>query len=250
LHQVSLTNVAQELRAEAEYVRTMDLGLDIASAGMLAEQVQEDQISNDLANASTPGYKASSSVQQSFGSMLLHNTANGQAIGSIDTGVELSKGKTNLTQGPMQTTGQPLDFAIQGAGFFAVRTASGTQYTRNGQFSVSAGGLLVDQYGNDVLSQSGSPIKVGAAGTVPTTALGVFNVNNPSQLGNNNFSGAASGRATGHVASGELEGSGIDAIQTMVQMESALNAYTAGQQTIGTIGQTMQESASSVAQVP
>jgi flagellar basal-body rod protein FlgG len=229
----------------------MDVGLNIASAGMLAEQVQEDQISNDLANASTPGYKASSSVQQSFGSLLLQNTANGQAIGSIDTGVAVSKGQTNLSQGPMQQTGRPLDFAVQGSGFFAVRTANGVQYTRNGQFSVSAKGQLIDQYGDDVLAQTGSPIQVGAAGTVPTSALGVFNVNKPSQLGNNNFSGsAAGGRATGQVYSGQLEGSGIDPIQAMVQMESALNAYTAGQQTIGTISQTMQESAQSVAQVP
>ncbi len=229
----------------------MDVGLNIASAGMLAEQVQEDQISNDLANASTPGFKASSSVQQSFGSLLLQNTANGQAIGSIDTGVDVSKGQTNLSQGPMQQTGRPLDFAVQGSGFFAVRTANGVQYTRNGQFSVSDKGQLIDQYGDDVLSQTGSPIQVGAAGTVPTSALGVFNVNKPSQLGNNNFSGAASGgRATGQVYSGQLEGSGIDPIQEMVQMESALNAYTAGQQTIGTISQTMQESAQSVAQVP
>lgn len=229
----------------------MDLGLNIASAGMLAEQVQEDQISNDLANASTPGYKASSSVQQSFGSLLLQNTANGQTIGSIATGVEVSKGKTNLTQGPIQDTGRSLDFAITGTGFFAVRTTAGVEYTRNGQFSTNNKGLLVDQYGNDVLSQNGSPIKVGAAGTVPVSALGLFNVSNPSQLGNNNFSGKASGgRASGQVASGELEGSGIDPIQAMVQMESALNAYTAGQQTIGTISQTMQESASTVAQVP
>jgi flagellar basal-body rod protein FlgF len=229
----------------------MDLGLNIASAGMLAEQVQEDQISNDLANASTPGYKASSSTQQSFGSLLMQNTATGQTIGSVDTGVELSKGQTDMTQGPMETTGRPLDFAVTGTGFFAVRTAQGVQYTRNGQFSASNKGLLVDQYGNDVLSQSGSPIKVGAAGTVPTSALGLFNVSNPSQLGNNNFSGKVSGgRASGQVSSGELEGSGIDPIQAMVQMESALNAYTAGQQTIGTISQTMQESASTVAQVP
>jgi flagellar basal-body rod protein FlgG len=229
----------------------MDLGLNIASAGMLAEQVQEDQISNDLANASTPGYKASSSVQQSFGSMLLENTGTGQSIGSVDTGVEISKGQTNLSQGPMQTTGRALDFAVSGSGFFAVRTANGVQYTRNGQFSVSNRGLLVDQYGDDVLSQNGAPIKAGAAGTVPTSALGLFNVSNPSQLGNNNFSGKASGgRASGQIYSGELEGSGIDPIQAMVQMESALNAYTAGQQTIGTISQTMQESASTVAQVP
>ena len=229
----------------------MDLGLNIASAGMLAEQVQEDQISNDLANASTPGYKAASSQQQSFGSLLLQNTATGQTVGSIDTGVDVNKAQANLSQGPMETTGRSLDFAISGTGFFAVKTPNGTQYTRNGQFSVSSKGLLVDQYGNDVLSQNGGPIKVGAAGTVPTSALGLFNVTNPSQLGNNNFSGrAAGGRATGSISSGELEGSGIDPIQTMVRIESSLNAYTAGQQTIGQISQTMQESAQSVAQVP
>ena len=228
----------------------MDLGLNIASAGMLAEQLQEDQIANDLANASTPGYKAASSEQQSFGALLLANTSTGQSIGSIDTGVEVTQAKPNLSQGPMETTGRPLDFAIAGSGFFAVKTANGIQYTRNGQFSVDKNGLLVDQYGDQVLSQTKAPIPVGAAGTVPTTALGLFNVANPSQLGNNNFSGKVSGRARGTVSSGELEGSGIDPIQAMVQMESALNAYTAGQQTIGTISQTMQESAQSVAQVP
>ena len=228
----------------------MDLGLNIASAGMLAEQVQEDQLSNDLANASTPGYKASSSVQQSFGDMLLYNTSNGQYVGSIDTGVEVKKGATDLAQGPLSPTGDPLDFAISGSGFFAVKTASGVQYTRNGQFSKDNQGLLVDQFGDDVLSQNGSPIKVGADDTVPSTALGVFALKNPSQLGNNNFSGAVTGRGTGEVQSGQLEGSGIDPIQAMVQMESALDAYTAGQQTIGTIGQTMQESASSVGSIP
>lgn len=228
----------------------MDLGLNIASAGMLAEQVQEDQLSNDLANASTPGYKAASSVQQSFGDMLLYNTSNGQYVGKIDTGVELKKGVTDMAQGPLSATGDPLDFAISGSGFFAVKTASGVEYTRNGQFSKNNQGVLVDQYGDDVLSQNGSPIKVGADDTVPSTALGVFALKNPSQLGNNNFSGTVTGRGTGQVESGELEGSGIDPIQAMVQMESALDAYTAGQQTIGTIGQTMQESASSVGSIP
>lgn len=228
----------------------MDLGLNIASAGMLAEQVQEDQLSTDLANASTPGYKPESSVQQSFGDLLLYNTANGQAVGPIATGVAVSKGVTDLVQGPLQPTGQPLDFAISGPGFFAVRTPNGTQYTRNGQFSANSQGLLVNQFGDEVLSRNGGPIRVGASGTVPPSALGVFNVNNPSQLGNNNFSGTAAGLATGNVEQGQLEGSGIDPIQAMVKMEAALNAYTAGQQTIGTISQTMQESAVSVAQVP
>ena len=229
----------------------MDLGLNIASAGMLAEQVREDQISNDLANASTPGFKPSSSVQRSFDQLLLRNTTSGQAIGSIDLGVEVGKGQTDLAQGPLQPTGRPLDFAVAGSGFFAVRTANGIQYTRNGQFSVSNQGTLIDQYGDEVLSQSGGPIRVGATGTLPPTAIGLFVVNNPSQLGNNNFSGtAATGRAGGQVYSGQLEGSGIDSIQEMVDMESALNAYTAGQTAIGTISQTMQESAANVAHVP
>jgi flagellar basal-body rod protein FlgF len=228
----------------------MDLGLNIASAGMLAEQVQEDQLSNDLANASTPGYKPESSEQQSFGSLLLYNTSNGQAIGSVATGIDVRKGLTDLAQGPLEPTGQPLDFAISGPGFFAVQTPNGVQYTRNGQFSRNNQGILVNQFGDEVLSPTGGPIRVGANGTVPGSALGVFNVTNPSQLGNNNFSGTAAGLASGVVEQGQLEGSGINPIQAMVNMEAALNAYTAGQQTIGQISQTMQESASTVAQIP
>jgi flagellar basal-body rod protein FlgG len=218
---------------------------------MLAEQVQEDQISNDLANASTPGYKASSSTQNSFDSLLLHNTATGQQVGSIYLGVQVDKATTNLSQQPLETTGNPLDFAVDGNGFFAVRTPAGVQYTRNGQFSVSNRGLLVDQTGDEVLSQSGAPIKVGSSDSVPTSAIGLFDVSNPSPLGNNNFSGtAAAGRASGTIQSGELETSGINPIQEMVAMEASLNAFTAGQQTISTISQTLHESAANVAQVP
>ena len=164
--------------------------------------------------------------------------------------MDVKKGATDLAQGPLDPTGDPLDFAITGSGFFAVKTANGVQYTRNGQFSKNDQGVLVDQFGDNVLSQNGSPIQVGGSGTVPGTALGVFALKNPSQLGNNNFSGTATGRGTGEVESGQLEGSGVDPIQAMVQMESALDAYTAGQQTIGTIGQTMQESASQVGSIP
>jgi flagellar basal-body rod protein FlgG len=220
--------------------------LNIAASGMVAEQVQEDQLSNDLANAQTPGYKPASTVQTDFGALLLANTASGATVGSIDSGVEAAKGPTDLTQGTLEATGRPLDFAIAGSGFFAVRTAGGVQYTRNGEFSVSAQGRLVDQNGDDVLAQSGAPIKVGASGTVPASAVGVFAVANPSQLGNNTFSGTASGRAAGSVHSGELESSAVDETATYTQMESDLDAYTAGQQSISVIGQTLAESASSV----
>ena len=57
--------------APVDHLRTMDPGLYIAASGMLAEQVRQSQLSNDLANASTPGYKLDMAEQQSFGSLLL-----------------------------------------------------------------------------------------------------------------------------------------------------------------------------------
>jgi flagellar basal-body rod protein FlgF len=224
----------------------MDPGLYIAASGMLAEQVQQGQLSNDLANASTPGYKTQASEQQSFGAMLLANTATGQPIGTIDTRVTAGKTVTDTTPMPLQSTGQPLDFGIAGDGYFAVKTAQGVRYTRDGQFASNAAGQLVDQNGDQVLGQNGQPIKVSAQGTLSASALGVFTVNNVTQQGNTLYSGAASGKASGVVHGGELEESGVDAIQTMTDMIASLRAYQAGQSAIQSIDRTMQEDASSV----
>jgi flagellar basal-body rod protein FlgG len=224
----------------------MDVGLYLSAQGMLAEQARQDQLATDLSNASTPGYKPEAVVQQSFGAMLLANGQNGQAVGTIQSGVKIGKSVVDMAPAPINATGNPLDFAIAGNGFFAVKTPQGTQYTRNGQFSANAQGLLVDQFGDEVLSPSGSPIPVGAKGTVPASALGLFNLNNPTELGNNNFSGTAAGTANGTVEAGHLEGSGVDPIYTIVDMTSSLESYQAGQKAIETIQQTLQESSSSV----
>lgn len=224
----------------------MDTGLYIAASGMLAQQVREDQLANDLSNASTPGYKTDASVQQSFGSMLLANTATGQQIGSISTGVKLGTPVTDMTPVALHSTGQPLDFGIAGTGFFAVRTPQGDRFTRDGQFSESAQGLLVDGQGNDVVSQNGAPIAVSAQGTIPASSLGVFNVSNPTKQGENYFTGAPAGRASGIVKQGELEDSAVDPINTMVHMITATQTYQAGENAIQTIDSTMQESAQSV----
>jgi flagellar basal-body rod protein FlgG len=224
----------------------MDVGLYIAAQGMLAEQAHQDNLANNLANASTPGYKATSAVQQSFGAILLANGQNGQAVGTIDSGVRIAKQVVDMAPAPLQATGAPLDFAIAGSGFFAVKTAQGVQYTRNGQFSSSSQGLLVDQYGDQVLSQNGAPIAVGAKGTVPSSALGVFNVPGATEIGDNNFTGAAGGAATGTVESGQLEQSSVDPIQTLMNMTSSLQAYQADQKAIETINTAMQQSAATV----
>ena len=224
----------------------MDSGLYIAAAGMLAEQVRQGQLANDLANASTPGYKIQQSAQQSFGAMLLSNSATGQAIGSIETGVTADAPVTDTMPAALRSTGQPLDFGIQGTGVFAVRTPQGVSYTRDGQFTSNAQGQLTDPNGNTVLSQSGAPITVSSKGTVPASALGVFNLTNVGEQGNNLLTGTVAGKGAGVVRQGQLEESGVNAIQTTTDMIASLRAYQAGQQVIGTIGQTMQSSAASV----
>ena len=225
----------------------MDTGLYIAASGMLAQQVREDQLANDLSNASTPGYKSDTSVQSDFGSMLLANTSTGQPIGTLNTAVQLGAPVTNLTPGTLHSTNQPLDFGIAGQGFFAVRTPQGIRYTRGGQFQQNAQGQLVDGQGNQVLSQRGATIAVSAQGTVPASSLGVFNVTGVAKQGDNYFTGAPGGRATGTVKQGELEDSSVDPVNTMVHMISSLQTYQAGENAIQTIDSTMQESAGSVA---
>jgi flagellar basal-body rod protein FlgF len=225
----------------------MDTGLYIAASGMLAQQVHQDQLANDLSNSSTPGYKSDSSVQSDFGSILLANTTTGQSIGTLNTGVKDGSPVTNLTPAALHSTGQPLDFGVAGQGFFAVRTPQGTRYTRDGQFQESAKGQLVDGQGNQVLSQNGATIAVSAQGTVPASSLGVFNVTNVAKQGDNNFTGTAGGKATGTVKQGELEDSSVDPVMTMTNMISSLQTYQAGENAIQTIDSTMQESAGSVA---
>src|ERR1700688_4820814 len=151
-----------------------------------------------------------------------------------------------MTPSSIQETGEPLDFAIQGTGFFAVKTAQGVRYTRDGQFTQTAAGILTDAAGNPVLSQGGAPVKVPANGSLAATALGVFELSGASKQGENLFTGNAAGKAAGSVRQGALEGSGVNASKVMIDMITSLRTFQSGQQAIQAIGQTLQESASQV----
>jgi flagellar basal-body rod protein FlgG len=227
----------------------MDLGLLISATGMVAEQTRQNQLSNDLANASTPGYKPDTAPRRNFGQVLLANSSGAPAIGSVDLGVQTGAAVTNMNAGSVENTGEPLDFAVQGKGFFAVRTAQGVRYTRNGQFTTTAAGVLTDGVGNPVLDQRGAQITVPASGIVPASAIGVFEVPGATKQGENLFTGAATGRATGTARSGMLEGSGVDAAKVMVEMITSLRTFQSGQQAIQTIGQTLQEATTQVGSV-
>ena len=227
----------------------MDAGLFLAASGMVAEQTRQDQLSNDLANASTPGYKPDGSPQSSFGEILLANQEGGPSVGAIDRGVRLGPTYTDLTPAGIQETGEPLDFAIQGPGFFAVRTAAGVRYTRDGQFMADASGTLTDTQGNPVLGPGGAQIKVSAQGTVPATALATFELAGAAKQGENLYTGTPAGKPAGTVRQGALEASGVDAAKTMVEMITALRSFQSGQQSIQTIAQTLQEATTQVGSI-
>jgi flagellar basal-body rod protein FlgG len=224
----------------------MERGLYIAASGMVSEMARQDLISNDLANASTAGYKSDTAVQGSFGDLLLRNTQTGATIGPLGRGSRIERQVTDLTAAPIKETGEDLDFAVEGDGFFAVQTAQGVRYTRNGQFTAAANGRLTDQLGNAVLGRNGQPVTVGADGKVPQANVGIFALNNPRKAGDNMFQGTAAGAGTGTVRSGALEGSGSDPVRAMTDMIASLRAFESGQKVITTIDSTLQKASNQV----
>lgn len=227
----------------------MERGLYIAASGMLAEQVRQDLISHDLANASTPGYKPDRVASRSFGELLLSDTHSGRPIGGLGLGTRIETQVIDMSAGPVHETDEPLDFAVEGDGFFAVRTAGGVRYTRDGQFSVSAKGALVTAAGDAVLGSDGAPVKIGAGGTVAPGAIGVVALDVPRREGDNLFTGTARGAAPGTVRAGALEGSAVDPVSTMVDMIGSLRTFEAGQRVITTIDGTLQKAANQVGSI-
>ena len=227
----------------------MERGLYIAATGMISEMVRQDQIANDLANASTAGYKSDRSTQRSFGDLLLSNTVSGQPIGALGMGSEIDSIVTDTTPAAIRDTGEPLDFAIQGDGWFGVQTPQGVRYTRNGQFGLSPQGTLIDGMGNPVLGRGGGPVRAKADGTVDPQRVGIFNVTGARKVGDSYVTGAAGGQAQGVVRAGALESSNANPSRTMVDMIASFRAFESGQRVIKTIDETLQKASNSVGSV-
>jgi flagellar basal-body rod protein FlgF len=227
----------------------MERGLYIAASGMLTEMVRQDQIANDLANASTPGYKSDRATQRSFGEMLLSNSVTGQQVGPLGLGSQIDTITTDTTSAPVRETGEQLDFAVVGDGWFGIQMPQGARYTRNGQFGVSPQGTLIDSMGNQVAGRNG-PVRVGADGRVDPRQLAIFAVNNPQKVGDSYVTGAAGGQATGSVRQGALEGSNADPSRSMVDMIASFRAFESGQRVIRTIDETLAKASNVVGGLP
>lgn len=151
----------------------MNSGYYAAFAGLLARTQALDLAANNLANANTAGYKA----QRGFYQSLLANMGGGSLSGlnrAINNFGVLGGGVVDARPGNMEPTGNPLDVAIEGAGFFAVQTPAGVRYTRNGSLQLSTSGQLQTSEGFSVLGDQG-PITL-PSGQVSLSSDGTFSV--------------------------------------------------------------------------
>jgi flagellar basal-body rod protein FlgG len=217
-------------------------GLYSAAAGMAAQQEQLGAISNDLANLSTSGYK---SERVAF-SDLLYNPVNiAGTVSSTGSGASAKMIGRSETQGSIQETGDPLDLAIEGSGYFEVTRANGQKaLTRGGSFGVDASGTLVNAEGNRVVPPIKLPAGVSAdqltiapdgtvtAGTTKLGQIKLVTVTSPEHMlsdGGSEFSPtAASGAphaATGKIHQGALEASNVNVASEMALMVSTQRNY-------------------------
>ena len=221
----------------------MNRGLYVAASGMLAMQARQDQLSNDLANAATPGYKQDRTAQKAFGELLVRNVrATSRSAPWPPAFASRSRPPISARLRCARPTSRWTSPSTARA-TSACRPAQGVRYTRNGRFASSADGTLVDQMGNKVLGKDGKPVKLKTDGTVDPAAVGVFALTNLVKSGDGNFTGRSTAQAAGKVRTGELEGSGVDAARTMVEMMASLRAYEAGQKALTTIDDTLGKAA-------
>jgi flagellar basal-body rod protein FlgF len=134
----------------------MDSGYYAALSGLLARSQALDTAANNLANASTNGFRAENNF---FRDAVLGPNASDSQLNSVvnDFGV-IGGNHIDLEQGMLTVTGGPLDVALQGQGFFTVRTANGVRYTRDGSFLRATDGTLKTLRNETVLGTNGNPV--------------------------------------------------------------------------------------------
>jgi flagellar basal-body rod protein FlgG len=255
-------------RAREEFSKMMR-GLWTAATGMTGQQTNLDVIANNLANVNTTGFKKSRAEFQD----LLYQThrypgtenAEGQ---QIPVGIQVGMGTRPIaiqkmfSQGDYVQTGNPLDIAIEGEGFFRIIRNDEEYYTRDGSFKLDSEGTIVDAEGNPldpefVVPQEAVEIAIDSGGNITaldeagnelaTGRITLVRFVNPGGLyamGKNLFrETGASGEAVegnpgeegfGSIAQGFLENSNVDVVTEMVSMIVAQRAYEINSKAIQT----------------
>ncbi len=248
-------------------------GLYAAASAMLAGVNRQQAIAHDVANIETPGFKQVLTSLKDFMNTNVNITNPNDPSGSFSTlgvlglGTESMPDTTDFTQGALMDTGNPLDVAMDGPGFFRILTPAGERLTRDGRFLRDAGGTLLTVDGNFVLNSSGAKITL-ADGEVNFADDGTITVNGEAtgQLGiysyldpraelvrdnNNTFiaKGAATSTETGVVVQSYLEGSNSNAASLMTQLVQVTRSYEAAQQMVSNNDELLGKTISSLGRI-
>jgi flagellar basal body rod protein FlgG len=242
-------------------------GLYAAASAMLAGLTRQNLISHNLANVDTPGFKqllvslddfvdteVSTRPEAAGWPARFHPATLPRELGELGLGVETIQPVTDFEAGALRQTGQLLDMALHGPGFFRIQTPQGERYTRDGRFMRDAAGSLVTVDGFQVLDAAGAPISL-PDGQLAVAGDGLLTVNGQAagQLGLASFAdvenelardpvngnlfiaaGAPTGTDQGQVVQGYLETSNINPAQLMTQMVAVGRAYEAAQRLVQT----------------
>jgi flagellar basal-body rod protein FlgF len=202
-----------------------------------------DAVANNMANMNTPAYKAE---RMMFSEYLVRPQKNVPLSFVQDKGMI-----RDLRDGPLTSTGNPLDLALTGDGYFMIDTENGERYTRSGRFQLDADGQITNQLGQRVLSAAGQPISVPpgtsnisiapdgtvSAGTEVIGTIGIVRFDNPRAMkreANNLYAadGAPRPAEDTRIMQGMLEESNVNPIQEMTNMIEIQRAYTANQRVL------------------
>jgi flagellar basal-body rod protein FlgF len=213
-------------------------------SALLSKQVglrqQVDVIANNVANLSTAGFRRE---ELAFATHVERLDLPGDSLALA----KVAATHTDLSPGALERTGNPFDFAIDGAGFFAVETAAGTRYTRDGRFSTNQLGELVTTTGHRVLDDGGAPILIPAQvsdltlssdGTLSApdgTPLGVLGVRDlPEGFLRREADGLFATAVepepalAARVVQGFVEGSNVNPVRELTDLIEAQRAYERG----------------------
>lgn len=260
-------------------------GLYTAASGMYASQRKTEMLTNNMANAQTPGFKEDQSAVRTFPEMLLqrfesqsgpHHYGNSvrEPVGSLSTGVYLQELLPRFTQGALRKTERPTDLALsdrmEGTTFFTVQQNEETKYTRNGRFTVDPSGLLTTENGLPVLSENGDTIQlandefhVNERGVITVEGeeiarLGVAIIENPESLlkeGDGLYrteDGVALPLAydlSYGVKQGYIEGSTVDLSRSMTDMLATYRTFEANQKIIQAYDRSLEKAANEIGRV-
>lgn len=213
----------------------------VALSRQLVLRRKLDVIANNVANIETAGFKRQS-LQFDEYKMPVARANTFERRDRVHSYVEDWTTTTDFDAGVIETTGNPLDVALQGEGFFVVRTPQGERYTRAGNFLLDTGGRLVTPDGNPVLTDAGevvfsaeeTDIEIGVDGTIATSAgprgrLRVVRFDAPEGLrqeGDNLYSGdGALPAVTARVRQGSLERSNVQGVVEMTRLIEVSRSY-------------------------